>query len=321
MIERRYLRFKLNFVLILLIPVTAILCYAFFKLLGQDSLHLVAVDLTTLVFLSLISLPAYALTTYTCHYILLILGHKCSLKKLYLILTLSLGANLATPIKIGVPLRAVLYQRLLNVPYSTGIAALTIEVFLCDFVGLIISFFGLLFIFRDTALSVSVFSAPLLVSFLLLFLFTKPRYYGKVINRIWFLKKRRERIIALISNTQSSLKKLKKFQLTSISLLFFMGYLINAIRIYFVLFALGFSLDISILLYIQAISFTLGSLSMLPMGLGIRDVSIISLLSYIGLPMNVAIPVALIERLLTSGISIILALVSALLLGVRKLRG
>jgi uncharacterized protein (TIRG00374 family) len=69
------------------------------------------------------------------------------------------------------------------------------------------------------------------------------------------------------------------------------------------------------------ISYTVGMISMIPMDLGIRDTSVVLLLLNLGVPNEVAISTALVQRILTTGLNIVLGASSASVLGVKLFNG
>jgi uncharacterized protein (TIRG00374 family) len=66
-------------------------------------------------------------------------------------------------------------------------------------------------------------------------------------------------------------------------------------------------------------AFFLGSLSMIPMGLGVREGSLIFYLSQFGVPNEVAIAIVVVQRLLSTGLSLVLGITLASLLGLRNI--
>jgi uncharacterized protein (TIRG00374 family) len=81
----------------------------------------------------------------------------------------------------------------------------------------------------------------------------------------------------------------------------------------------GGSMNIVELVGISAAAFTLGSLSLLPMGLGVRDATLVALFVQAGADRDVAIAVAALERLLSTGVPLLLGILSAQILGLRAI--
>jgi uncharacterized protein (TIRG00374 family) len=73
------------------------------------------------------------------------------------------------------------------------------------------------------------------------------------------------------------------------------------------------------LLAVLTISVTAGNLSMIPMGLGVRDASFTVLLAQLGVPNEIALSVAVIQRLFSPGWPLLLGLISTNVLGVSEI--
>jgi uncharacterized membrane protein YbhN (UPF0104 family) len=87
------------------------------------------------------------------------------------------------------------------------------------------------------------------------------------------------------------------------------------------LLARFFSSDLSLLQAVVAGStaFFLGALSMIPMGLGVREASVLFYLHYVGIPNEVGLSIVTIQRLLSTGLSFALGMLLGTLLGVKNL--
>ncbi len=79
----------------------------------------------------------------------------------------------------------------------------------------------------------------------------------------------------------------------------------------------GGSMNVPALVGISAAAFTLGSISFLPMGLGVRDATMVALFIQAGADGEVAIAVAALDRLLSTGVPFLLGILSAQILGLR----
>ena len=73
---------------------------------------------------------------------------------------------------------------------------------------------------------------------------------------------------------------------------------------------LGGSVEIFPLFLIQGIPLLLGSLSMVPLGLGVRDASLTFLLTQLGATPDISLTVAMIMRVFVTGFSILFGVVS-----------
>ena len=107
--------------------------------------------------------------------------------------------------------------------------------------------------------------------------------------------------------------------MVSIGLLFTLNFVTSALQSYLVLRVLGYPVSPLALLYALAISVTAGNLSLIPMGLGVRDASFTLLLMQLGVPNEVALAAAVIQRLFAPGWPLLLGVISTNILGVSEL--
>jgi uncharacterized protein (TIRG00374 family) len=94
---------------------------------------------------------------------------------------------------------------------------------------------------------------------------------------------------------------------------------LQSVRLWIVLRVFGPAPSSLSLLAVFAISVTAGNLSMIPMGLGVRDASFTLLLARLGVSQEIALSAAVIQRLFSPGWPLLLGLISANVLGVSAL--
>ena len=78
----------------------------------------------------------------------------------------------------------------------------------------------------------------------------------------------------------------------------------GAIRVYFLFQSVNYSIDLVIILIVMAFSSILGRLSNIPGGLGVYEVTQVAIYSTFGIPPEIATFVALIDRLITTGVNV-----------------
>ena len=244
------------------------------------------------------------------------MGYKSSLKSLYLISTSSMAANYTTPIKIGIPLRVYLYKKFLGIPLSHGTASLAIEIFLETMIPALVSIFAITTLFKEYSLKIPLFVIFLLFLFFYATVFFDPVRFRKTTSKFHFHNKL-DKLLEFGMNFQEGIKHASKKSIFVFSLLLLVMYAISALRLFVVLLMFGVEISPVHLLYVQLISFVAGSISMIPMGLGVRDAGIVVLLMNLGVTNEVAISAALMERLLTTGLPLVLGAISASALGVK----
>jgi uncharacterized protein (TIRG00374 family) len=117
---------------------------------------------------------------------------------------------------------------------------------------------------------------------------------------------------------QVCLRNLPAWVLLSTTVLVALNLVSVAMRLYLVLRMLGYAVSPLTLLYVQAIAVTTGNLSMIPLGLGARDASFVLLLAHLKVPNEIALSVAVIQRLFSPGWPLLLGLISTNVLGLRE---
>ena len=307
---------KKRYYLLLMICIVALTVYYITKSFDLSVLtNLTLGNIIILLFLSILPLFVFI---FALKIFLKGMGYKSSLKSLYLISTSSLAANYTTPVKIGIPLRVYLYKKFLGIPLSHGTASLAIEIFLETLLPALISIFAIATLFRGYSLKIPLFAIFLLFILFYATIFFEPIRLTNVISKLPFHNKL-DRLLEFGVNFQAGVKQMDKIVLVPFSLLLLVMYAIAALWLYVILFIFGYEISPLHLLYVNMISYTIGMISMVPMGLGTRDASMVLLLLKLGVPNEVAISAALIQRVLTTGLNFVLGVVSASALGVKFL--
>jgi uncharacterized protein (TIRG00374 family) len=127
------------------------------------------------------------------------------------------------------------------------------------------------------------------------------------------------RVSRFIRDIYGAFSRISLFTLIVYSLLILLTQLLAG----FSLVVLCFFLDTKISLW-QAVvansaAFFLGSLSMIPMGLGVREGSMLFYLSHFGVSSEVGIAIVAIQRLLSTGLSLVLGTIFGAVLGLRNM--
>lgn len=241
------------------------------------------------------------------------LGHRAPVGKLFLVLNASSAGNYTTPFKLGVPLRIFLYSRVLAVGGAAGSLAVAVESYAALLVTgafsllAVTQFFPHLFGLVGTlvaGLGVAAIGAVLAAGRL-----GHPRGTATDgpplrLGRLWSLA-------ALAGGMKPG------------GTLIFLGTLtldvvLSGALLQAVLRALGAPVDLLTLVSFQALSFVVGLASMLPMGLGAKEASLVYLLAQVGVAADASVAAAAAVRLLTTGLTLVLGLASANALGLRK---
>jgi len=98
-------------------------------------------------------------------------------------------------------------------------------------------------------------------------------------------------------------------------------FVLLGVRSFYAFQLFGGSMNVMELVGISAAAFALGFVSFVPMGLGVRDATLVALFVQAGADRDVAIAVAALDRLLSTGVPFLLGLLSAQILGLRAFLG
>lgn len=248
-------------------------------------------------------------------------GYSAGFKECYLSLTASQGINYIIPLNTGLPARVYLYKRLINVPLSSGAALTGLEALLGLVLTAFIAAWGFFFVldsFAKALLSMALVLTAIAVIGLSLFLLkTQPfvdddmREGSKPGIRI--------RIRRFVVETRSGLAHVSKKSLALALFFMFLNGLFGALRLNLVIQTMGIHLNVWLVFTLICMSVTAGNLSLIPLGLGVRDVSLTILLMAVGVDRPQALSLVLIQRLFNPGWPLLLGIISLYILGIRRL--
>jgi uncharacterized protein (TIRG00374 family) len=239
-------------------------------------------------------------------YLLNSLSATPGLKNLFLIHFSSMAAHYSTPAKLGFPLGVFLLNRLENISYVTGTAMVVIELLVSTGVCGMIALLGSLAYFGDKS---SLF--PLIIFILICIVGFATGLY---IKKYGIFAKRFQKIISEFNDAI----KLLSFRKLCIYVFFSTAVqLFGAMNLF--LLCTFFSAPLS---YPKAVvtgssAFFLGSVSMIPMGLGVREASVLFYLGRFGISDGIGLSVVTIQRLISTGLSFLLGSIIGTFLGLK----
>jgi uncharacterized protein (TIRG00374 family) len=271
--------------------------------------------LALILLLSALGIGCYTLAVYI---LVRASGYKTTFVESYLILTTSLSANYFTPIKAGIPLRIYLYKHFMDIPIATGTALIAVETMVGVLMPAFVAVAGIALIFPSIGLVIPMTLISLLGVALIIVVQVRFEPMQPHLTRFPFLGFV-VRLMRFVERVQGALRQLAITKLLAVVVLDLLVLGVQTVRLGLVLSILGFSLSPLALLAVLTISLTAGNLSMIPMGLGVRDASFTLLLAQLGVPSEIAVSVAVIHRLFSPGWPLLLGLISANILGVSEL--
>lgn len=243
-------------------------------------------------------------------YLLSALSSPVKLKNLIFIHFSTMAAHYATPAKIGFPLAVYLLNQYQNVPYATGTTMILIELIVSTTVCGVIAFVGSFHYFAGR-------TDLFLLSFLYLPIMAFLTFYGMR----FFLKrgKANSRAHQFITNVVEAFSQFTLYR--------FLGYTLIIIFIQFlgglILVLLSHFLSTKLSLWQATIAnsaaFFLGAISMIPMGLGVREGSMLFYLKHLGITNEIGISIVTIQRLFSTGLSFLLGMVFGTILGAKNI--
>lgn len=245
-------------------------------------------------------------------------GHCTTFVRAYLVLTASLSANYVTPIKVGIPLRIYLYNHFMQIPLATGFALITVEAVLGMALPALIALVGIATLFPSVEVIMPLVLIGLLGASMTAILLIRPDRLRFLLYHLPF-QHRVVRIGRFIERVQIGLRSVPPLAAIGVVLLILLMLIFQALRLHLVLQALGYTVSPLALLYVLAISVTAGNLSLIPMGLGVRDASFFVLLRQFGIPDEIVLSATVVERLFAPGFPLLLGLISTNILGVSEL--
>ena len=237
------------------------------------------------------------------------LGYSVPFKSISLIHFASISAHYATPAKIGFPVAVYLLKKVENIPVSVSTASIVVELSVSMLLTGIIGFAGSLVYFSEKASS---FSAGLIITVSVLI------FLGLLLI---FVYRRSSKARQFLSELKTAIMMLSFSKI--IIYVFFQAVLQIIFAAYLVLIVYFFDTEINIWYAIIANSsaYFIGAISMMPLGLGTRDVSMLWYLKAFGVAGNIGMAAVVLQRVITISMAYLLGFLSAGYLGVKSMSG
>ena len=244
------------------------------------------------------------------------LGHRAPYLSVLTITQASVTANYAAPGRLGMPARAVWQLHLLGVPLSVSTAGMVLE----TGVGLVYG--GVVAVWSAMALlgGVGGLLAPL------------AALLGMVMVMVWLGVRRADRaaasdsprggylgpIVAFFGNVRRAMATAQAATLWLTAVPWCAAILLTWWRGTIAMSAVGGQVDAIRLLQCMVLAYFAGQLSMIPMGLGAKDASLVALLGKSGVPAHTAIAFAALDRVATTGLTLVIGAICAGILGLKR---
>ena len=298
---------------IIILAVSAMGIYLLLKVDFSPLKNVNPVLLTGLIVISFINL----LIPCICVTILLNgMGYQVRLWQIFQIITGSGLVSGVSSVALGIPTRAILYQAALNIPLEVGSASIILES------ALYLIIMGIILVFPVESLwgaGAWVFSlVPLALGILLIVMVIVFPMVSKILpKKIFFINL--SPILEKISAFRSAAATVDKIKFALAGLVLFIFYLSQGAMLSFLLAEFGTSIPVHQMMYAIVLSYLIGLISLIPMGIGTRDVTMVVLIERLGASSDTAAICALIYRLLGTVVPLIPGIISVNTLGLKQI--
>ena len=241
------------------------------------------------------------------------MGYRTSLRRLYLAITAGGTATAVTPIKFGIPVRIALYRQLFGMPVSAGIGSMVLEVVvLLVSMALVLIPYSVWGAQRDGPLVV----VGLAVAVAMMLISVRLDLVSQWLATIRF-RGLGARLASFANSYAAVMRQISKTHLFAFLAMYVVRHLVDALCFYFVLQSFASDIGIVYLLYVSVLSYMVGTLSMIPMGLGSRDITTVLLLVRAGASQEVAVASTAAMRVFYTFVPLMRGLISINILGLK----
>ncbi len=209
-----------------------------------------------------------------------------------LIILLSTSANSAVPFPAGIPIRAALQKQIVHISLAKSAGAMVIETLIgygivtaCALVSGFLWFRATFDQLLDDFRGAPLVSAGLAGSFL-------------AVCVVWMISAKKKKMWRSITDACHQALKARIAPLGGMAVIALVSMLLALIRFELILQAMGINTPHGPLLGALLISRLAGVASLLPMGVGVRDVSLVSMLVLLGISGPYAIAAAAVDRII-----------------------
>lgn len=243
-------------------------------------------------------------------YLLSTLGAACRLKNLILIHFATMAAHYSTPVKIGIPFAIYLFNRVENIEYSKSTAMVLVEIAVSTSLCGLIALIGI-----PAILGISMTEA---VGYFILAGVVGLAAAG--IAAYWYRNSgRRHAILDYFFDTLATMRRINPAPMAVYLVLSLLLRLVDGLNLF--LLCIFFAEDLTLWQSVVTTStaFFVGTISMVPMGLGTRDISLLLLLQHYDVGGDAALVIVSLQRILTTGLSFVIGIYCGSVLGMKKI--
>jgi len=239
-------------------------------------------------------------------------GHPVPIGRMAMYYFSSAAAHYTVPGKVGYPVTAWLLKRFEHIPLSSSSSVLMADFLVSFSFTALIAIVGSLVYFKTYRLAVLLAAGAFLAAAVLFFVILEL-----VLKRL----KKRTKITDFLERMLANFKTYGPRRLWPLFFIYSVNALLNGFALWLLVGFSGLDIGIEQLIVADAVSFILGSVSLIPMGLGVQDVSMLFFLSTFGLDKPSALAVVFIQRTVYVGMVYLLGFAVNISLGVKDLKG
>jgi len=240
--------------------------------------------------------------------ILSYLGYSVKTKNIVLIHFASISAHYSTPAKIGYPVSIYLLKKLENIPITISTASIVLELFVSVLITTTVGFFGTAIYFREQIHS---FSNILFVVLIVL---------TAIFVAAYFIYRNSQKLQESITELKMAVRLLTIKKLVIYFAIQLGVQFAIAIHLIMITSFLGSGISFWFAMVSYSAAFIIGAVSMVPMGIGTRDVSMVYYLTGFGLSADIAVIIVAIQRVITTGVGYLLGLIASSIIGLKSVR-
>lgn len=243
-------------------------------------------------------------------YLFYALGARCRLTNLIHIHFATMAAHYSTPVKIGIPIAIYLFNKIENIEYSRSTAMILVEIVVGTSLCGLIAIIGI-----PVILGISLNEA--LLYFILL---GTGGLVAAGIAGYWYRNfGKRHAILNYFYDTLATVRRIRPLRMAFYLALSLLLRLLDGLNLFLLCVFFSEELTLWQSVITTSTAFFVGTISMVPMGLGTRDISMLLLLQHYQVSGDSALLIVSLQRILTTGLSFVLGIYCGSVLGVKKI--
>lgn len=243
-------------------------------------------------------------------FVLVALDNRVPYKPLTLVHFASIAAHYSTPVKLGLPVTVYLLKQMEDVPYAKSSIMIVLEIFTTTMITGAIALLGAALYFRERLGLILLALAGVAVIGVGLYL--ALNYHKKKSD-----EEKTGKIRTYFNNLMRGFRELDLSAIAGYAGLTMVKQIASAAYLIGLLWCFSAHISLVEALVAGSTAFFLGTISMVPLGLGVREASMLFYLNLFGIPMETAVAAVAVQRVINTGFAYLLGIIAANLVGAR----